>query len=93
VLGRSAGVTALVAAGGGFVATGTLGDGGDQDVVVWWSHDGRTWHAVLPSGRWLNGPGAHQITGLSMSGNMLTGVGYTANGSGQHPVLWQTRIR
>jgi hypothetical protein len=93
VLGRSAGVTALVAAGGGFVATGTLGDGGDQDVVVWWSHDGRTWHAVRPSGRWLNGPGAHQITGLSMSGNMLTGVGYTANGSGQHPILWQARIR
>jgi hypothetical protein len=92
VLGRSAGVTALVAAGGGFVATGTLGDGGDQNVVVWWSHDGRTWHAVRPSGRWLNGPGAQQITGLSMSGNMLTGIGYTATGSGQHPVLWQARI-
>ena len=40
VPGRPAGVTALVAAGGGFLATGTLGDGGDQDVIVWWSHDG-----------------------------------------------------
>jgi hypothetical protein len=91
--GRPAGVTALVAAGGGFLATGTLGDGSDQDVIVWWSHDGLTWHAVRPAGRWLRGPGAQQITGLSVSGNTLTGVGYTATGSGQHPVLWQARIR
>ena len=86
-------VTALVAAGGGFLATGMLGDGGDQDVIIWWSHDGLAWHAVRPPGRSLRGPGAQQITGLSMSGNMLTGVGYTATGSGQHPVLWQARIR
>jgi hypothetical protein len=92
VRGRPAGVTALVAAGGGFVAAGTLGDGGDQHVIVWWSRDGLTWHAAGPAGRWLRGPGAQQITGLSMSGNMLTGVGYTATGSGQHPVLWQARI-
>ena len=92
VRGRPAAVTALVAGGGGFLATGTLGGGGDQDVVVWWSQDGLTWHAVQLAGRWLRGPGAHQITGLSMSGNMLTGVGYTATGSGQHPVLWQARI-
>jgi len=92
VHGRPAGVTALVAAGGGFVATGTLGDGGDQDVVVWWSHDGLAWHALRPPGRLLHGPGAPQITGLSMWGNTLTGVGYTATGSGQHPVLWQARI-
>jgi hypothetical protein len=93
VPGRPASVTALVTAGGGFLATGTLGDGSDQDVIVWWSHDGLTWHALQPAGRWLRGPGAQQITGLSMSGNTLTGVGYTATGSGQHPVLWQARIR
>jgi len=92
VPGRPAGVTALVTAGGGFLATGTLGDGADQDVIVWWSHDGLTWHAVRPAGRWLRGP-AQQITGLSVSGDMLTGVGYAATGSGQHPVLWQARIR
>ncbi|HYA52585.1 MAG TPA: hypothetical protein VEG33_15610, partial [Streptosporangiaceae bacterium] len=74
VRGRPAGVTALVAAGGGFLATGTLGDGGDQDVIVWWSHDGLSWHAVRPASRWLRGPGAQQITGLSVSGDMLTGV-------------------
>jgi hypothetical protein len=91
--GRPAGVTALVTAGGGFLATGTLGDGSDQDVIVWWSHNGLTWHAARPAGRWLHGPGAQQITGLSMSGNTLTGVGYTATGSGQHPILWQARVR
>jgi hypothetical protein len=90
---RPAGVTALVTAGGGFLATGTLGYGSDQDVIVWWSHDGLTWHAVRPPGRLLRGPRAQQITGLSMSGDMLTGVGYTATGSGQHPILWQARIR
>jgi hypothetical protein len=92
VRGRPAGVTALVAAGGGFLAVGTLGDGGDQDVIVWWSRNGLTWHAAGSAGRWLRGPGAQQITGLSVSGNMLTGVGYTATGNGQHPVLWQARI-
>ena len=91
--GGPAAVTALVTAGGGFLATGTLGDGGDQDVIVWWSDDGLSWHAARPAGRGLHGPGAQQITGLSASGNTLTGVGYTATGDRQHPVLWQARIR
>src|SRR5262249_59020785 len=69
---RPVGVTALVTAGGGFLATGTLGDGSDQDVIVWWSRDGLTWHAVRPSGQWLHGPGAQQITGLSMAGGALS---------------------
>ncbi len=90
---RPASVTALVAAGGGFLATGTWGASGAQDVVVWWSRDGLAWHAVRPAGRWLSGPGAQQITGLSVSGKLLTGVGYVATGTGQHPVLWQARIR
>ena len=54
---------------------------------------GSAWHAARPAGRWLHGPGAQQITGLSASGNTLTGVGYTATGDRQHPVLWQARIR
>jgi hypothetical protein len=88
-----ASVTALVAAGGGFLATGTWGASGAQDVVVWWSRDGRAWHAVRPTGTWLSGPGARQITGLSVSGKLLTGVGYVVTGTGQHPVLWQARVR
>ena len=86
-------MTALVTAGGGFLATGTLSAGGTQDVVVWWSRDGLAWHAVRPAGKWLSGPGAQQITGLSVSGNVLTGVGYAATGTGQHPVLWRARVR
>jgi hypothetical protein len=108
VPGRSAAVTALATVGGGFLGTGTLGTGtlgtgspgagilgpgGAQDVIVWWSPDGRTWHAVRPAGRWLSGPGAHQITGLSVSGGVLTGVGSAATGAGQRPVLWQARVR
>ncbi|HUL26540.1 MAG TPA: hypothetical protein VLW44_12305 [Streptosporangiaceae bacterium] len=93
VPGTSASVTALITAGGGFLATGALGAGGTQDVVVWWSADGLAWHAVRPAGRWLRGPGAQQITGLSATGNLLTGVGYTATGPERHPVLWQARIR
>jgi hypothetical protein len=90
---RLAGVTALIAVGGGFLATGTLAAGGAQDVIVWWSADGLTWHAVRPAGKWLSVPGAQQITGLSVSGTTLTGVGYAATGTGQHPILWQARIR
>jgi hypothetical protein len=91
--GRQAAVTALVTAGGGFLGTGIWGAGGAQDVIVWWSADGLTWHAVRLAGRGLSGPGVQQITGLSVSGGVLTGVGSTATGTGQRPVLWQTRIR
>jgi hypothetical protein len=92
-LGRPAAVTALVTAGGGFVGAGTPGTGGAQDVIVWWSPDGLTWHAVRLGGRGLSGPGVQQISGLSVSGGMLTGVGSTVTGTGQRPVLWRTRIR
>jgi hypothetical protein len=91
--GGSASVTALVPVGGGFLATGTASAAGTQDVIAWLSRDGLTWRAVRPAGRWLSGPGARQITGLSVAGNQLTGVGYTATGTGRHPVLWQARIR
>jgi hypothetical protein len=91
--GRPAAVTALITVDGGFLGTGTLGAGEAQDVIVWWSPNGLTWHAVRLAGRGLSGPGVQQITGLSVSGGMLTGVGSTATGTGQRPVLWQTRVR
>ena len=86
-------MTALVTVGGSFLATGTLGAGGTPHVIAWWSRNGIAWHAVRPAGTWLSVPGAQQITGLIVSGNVLTGVGYTATGTGRHPVLWQARIR
>ena len=91
--GRPAAVTALVTAGGGFLGTGTQGAGGAQNVIVWWSPNGLTWHAVRLTGREPSGLGVQQITGLSVSRGVLTGVGSTATGAGQRPVLWQTRIR
>jgi hypothetical protein len=88
-----AGVTALVAARGGFVAAGSWGAAGIQDVIMWWSLDGFTWHEVLPAGNLLRGPGAQQVTGLSLSGTVLNGVGYTATRTGQHPILLLARVR
>ncbi len=88
-----AAVTALITAGGGFLGTGILGAGGAQNVIVWWSPDGLTWHAARPGGRWVSVPGAQQITGLSVSGGVLTGVGSAATGTGQRPVLWRARVR
>ena len=86
-------MTALIAAGGGFLATGTWGTGATQNVIVWWSPNGLAWHPVRPAGRGFGGAGGQQITGLSVSGGILPGVGSTATGMEQRPVLWQTRIR
>jgi hypothetical protein len=87
-------VTALTAAGRGFVATGTFGaTPGHQDVVVWTSADGSAWQAVTPAGRGLTGPGIQAITALTASGSTLTGIGFTASPAGEEPVFWQSPIR
>jgi hypothetical protein len=83
-------VSAVVAAGGGFTVTGTFGaTAGDRDVVVWTSRDGLTWKAATPTGPGLAAPGIQAITGLTVSGRTLTGVGFTATPSGEQPTLWQ----
>jgi hypothetical protein len=90
-------VTALAAAegpGGGFTATGTFGTTpGHQDVVVWTSANGSSWKAATPAGQGMTGPGIQAITGLSVSGSTLTGVGFTASPSGEQPVFWQSPLR
>jgi hypothetical protein len=87
-------VTALAAAGRGFVATGTFGSTpGHQDVVVWTSADGSAWKAVTPAGQGLTGPGIQAITALDASGSTLTGVGFTASPAGEQPVFWQSPVR
>ena len=87
-------VTALAAAGRGFVAAGTFGSTpGHQDVVVWTSADGSAWTAVTPAGQGLTGPGIQAITALTASGSTLTGVGFTASPAGEQPVFWQSPIR
>jgi hypothetical protein len=87
-------VTALTAAGGGFLAIGTFGGTpGHQDVVVWTSASGSGWKAVTPTGRGLTGSGIQAITGLTVSDGTLSGVGFTATPGGEEPVLWQTPVR
>ncbi len=89
-----ASVTALAAAGAGFTAAGTFGTTpGHQDVVVWTSANGATWKAVTPAGQGLTGPGIQAITGLTATGNTLTGVGFSASPASEAPVFWQSPIR
>jgi hypothetical protein len=90
----SAQVTALAAAGQMFTATGTYGSmPGHQDVVIWTSPDGKTWTADTPAGQGLAGPGIQAITGLTVSGSTLTGVGFTASPASEEPLFWQSPIR
>jgi hypothetical protein len=89
-------VTALTGTGtgGGFLATGTFGSTpGHQDVVVWTSASGSGWKAVTPAGQGLTGSGIQVITGLTVSGRTLSGVGFTATPGGEQPVLWQSPVR
>ena len=90
----SAQVTALAAAGQAFTATGSYGSTpGHRDVVVWTSADGATWTATTPAGAGLTGPGIQAITGLTVAGSTLTGVGFTASAASEEPVFWQSPIR
>ena len=92
-------VTALTGTGadGGFLATGTFGrTPGHLDVVMWTSPPGAggsAWKAVTPAGQGLTGPGIQAITGLTVSGGTLSGVGFTATPGGEQPVLWQSPVR
>jgi len=76
-LGASAGsaaVTALTAAGNGFVATGLAGPAGAQHAVTWSSPDGLTWSAASP----VN---AGQITALTVTGSTVSGTAQRGSGS------------
>jgi hypothetical protein len=86
--------TALTASGRGFTAAGTYGGTpGHQDVVVWTSANRSSWKAATPGGQGLTGPGIQAITGLTVSGSTLAGVGFTASPGGEQPVLWQSPVR
>lgn len=93
-------VTALTTAGAGFVAAGTFGAPGNQDVVIW-SHvpaEGGnaatgTWTAAVPDGYGLAGAGAQAITALAVAGATLTGAGFTATYASEVPTIWQSPIR
>jgi hypothetical protein len=87
-------VTALTAAGSGFLATGTFGSTpGHQDVVVWTSSTGMGWKAATPAGQGLTGTGIQAITGLDVFDGTMSGVGFTATPAGEQPVFWQSPVR
>jgi hypothetical protein len=86
-------VTALTAAGAGFVAAGLAGPPGAQAVVAWWSSDGLSWHRGQPVPGPLPARGVQQMTALSAAGGVLTGAGYALTRSGEQPIRWQARYR
>jgi hypothetical protein len=93
----SAAVTTLAAAGGGFTATGTYGEPGSEDVVVWMLAPGAkpatTWTTGTPEGTGLAGPGTQAITALTAGGSALTGIGFTATPASEQPTIWQSPVR
>ncbi len=64
-------VTALTAAGSGFVAAGQAGPAHAQRAVTWSSPDGLAWPAPAPAPA---GAGSHQITALTAAGHTVTGT-------------------
>lgn len=88
-----AAVTAVTAMSGGFTAVGTYGPAGHRDVAVWTSANGSSWLTQTPHRAGLSGPGVQQITGLAATGTALTGVGFTATPTAEHPTLWQVPPR
>jgi hypothetical protein len=67
--GGLAAVTALTAAGRGFVATGQAGPKAAERAVTWSSPNGLTWSAPTPVGS-----GAHEVTALTAAGAEVTGT-------------------
>ncbi len=84
-------VTALTAAGSGFVAAGLTGQPGTQAMLIWWSPDGLSWQRGQPLAGPLPGRGVQQLTALSAVGGVLTGAGYAVTQSGEQPIRWQAR--
>jgi hypothetical protein len=101
VPGGTGTVTALTAAGGGFIATGTDGAADNANVVIWTLPPGamaRTgWTEAAPLGIGLSGVGTQAITALTAQGVTVTGIGFTTAAAGkvgpQQPTLWQSPIR
>jgi hypothetical protein len=84
-------VTALTAAGHGFVAAGLSGAPGNQAMLSWSSPDGLSWQGGTPVAGPLPGRGVQQLTALSARDGALTGAGYAVTQSGEQPVSWHAR--
>jgi hypothetical protein len=86
-------VTALAAAGHGFVAVGHTGLPGRQVMLTWWSSDGLTWQDRAPAGGGPSGAFAAQINAVTAGNGTLTGAGFATSTAAEHPILWHARYR
>ena len=86
-------VTALTAAGHGFVAVGHTGLPGRPVMLAWWSSDGLTWQDGVPAGGGPGGAFVTQINAVTAGNGTLTGAGFAAGTAAEHPVLWHARYR
>jgi hypothetical protein len=86
-------VTALTAAGHGFVAVGHTGLPGGPVMLAWWSSDGLSWHDGVPAGGGPGGALVTQINAVTAGKGTLTGAGFAAGTAAEHPVLWHARYR
>jgi hypothetical protein len=84
-------VTALTAAGHGFVAVGRTGLPGRPVMLAWWSSDGLSWQDRVPAGGGPGGALVTQINAVTAGKGMLTGAGFAASAAAEHPVLWHAR--
>ena len=76
--------TALTADSAGFTAAGLYGAAGPRNVAVWTSATGASWKPSQASG--LGGAGAWEITALTRSGSVVTGIGSIATQQSQQTV-------
>jgi len=60
---------------------------------MWWCGPRPREPAGVAAGQGLTGSGIQAITGLTVSGRTLSGVGFTATPGGEQPVLWQSPVR
>ncbi|WP_329519762.1 hypothetical protein [Spirillospora sp. NBC_01491] len=84
-----AALTGVTATEKGFVAAGTTGQPGRQDVVLWASADGDAWRRVPVHGTGLDGPGGQRLTALTALGGDLLAAGISADHRGETPMLWR----
>jgi hypothetical protein len=85
--GPSVPVTALTIGLAGFVAVGTAGPAGDQQILAWTSADGMSWKQtpIGPAG------GTADVAALASNGPAITAIGLLQTPATQQVFTWTTR--
>lgn len=84
-------MTALAAAGTGFIAAGQAGAASAPAAVLWTSADGASWAAPkrVPSPA---GGTVPEIVGLASADGTVTGVGAAIAGKSERPVVYTAPV-